>query len=372
MSDLRSADRAAARQRPDPSTADRPNSGSPDREIPNTCEVTLTFEDNRSASVVLGQYDQNLAKLERALGVLAHANGNHVTLKGEGGACEEARRVLELLYSRATSGHEITLGDVDGAIQESRLQGSLFSEEIPIGQSAFEQLSTRKRGSVRARNAAQHAYLQAMRSHELVFAEGPAGTGKTWLAVGYAVSLLEQGKVERLVLSRPALEAGERLGFLPGDMREKVDPYLRPIYDALQDFMDGRMVERGMQTGMIEVAPLAFMRGRTLSNACILLDEAQNATSMQMKMFLTRLGENSRMIVTGDPTQTDLLPGQTSGLSEAIALLSRVEGIGHVIFREGDVVRHDLVRRIVGAYEAATRAKHSDAHELPRTRRGPS
>jgi phosphate starvation-inducible PhoH-like protein len=344
----------------------------PPTEAASTCEVTLTFEDNRSASVVLGQYDQNLAKLERALGVVAHANGNHVTLKGEGGACEQARRVLELLYSRAVSGHEITLGDVDGAVQESRLQGSLFPDELPIGEGAFEQLATRKRGSVRARNAAQHAYLQAMRSHELVFAEGPAGTGKTWLAVGYAVSLLEQGKVERLVLSRPALEAGERLGFLPGDMREKVDPYLRPIYDALQDFMDGRMIERGMQTGMIEVAPLAFMRGRTLANSCILLDEAQNATSMQMKMFLTRLGENSRMIVTGDPTQTDLPPGQMSGLSEAIALLSRVEDIGHVIFREGDVVRHDLVRRIVGAYEAAARARRSEPHELPRTRRGPS
>ncbi|GAC1335456.1 MAG: PhoH family protein [Beijerinckiaceae bacterium] len=309
---------------------------------------------------MLGQYDQNLAKIERLLDVVAHANGNHVTLKGEAGACEQARRVLELLYARAASGHELTLGDVDGAVQESLLQGSLFPEEAPVGEGAFEQLSTRKRGSVRARNTAQHLYLQAMRRHELVFAEGPAGTGKTWLAVGYAVGLLEQGKVERLILSRPAIEAGERLGFLPGDMRDKVDPYLRPIYDALQDFMDGRMIERGMQTGMIEVAPLAFMRGRTLSNACVLLDEAQNATSMQMKMFLTRLGEHSRMIVTGDPTQTDLPPGQKSGLSEAISLLSRVEGIGHVVFREGDVVRHDLVRRIVGAYEAASRAKHAE------------
>jgi phosphate starvation-inducible protein PhoH and related proteins len=201
--------------------------------------------------------------------------------------------------------------------------------------------------------------LRLMKSHELVFAEGPAGTGKTWLAVGYAVLLLEQGAVERLVLSRPALEAGERLGFLPGDMRDKVDPYLRPIYDALADFMDARMLERGMQTGMIEVAPLAFMRGRTLSNACILLDEAQNATSMQMKMFLTRLGEGSRMIVTGDPSQTDLPPGQKSGLSEAIRLLSGFEGIGHIVFREADVVRHDLVRRIVGAYEdeAARKAR---------------
>jgi phosphate starvation-inducible PhoH-like protein len=186
-----------------------------------------------------------------------------------------------------------------------------------------------------------------------VFAEGPAGTGKTWLAVGHAVWLLEQGLVERLILSRPAVEAGERLGFLPGDMKEKVDPYLRPIYDALYDFMDARMVERGIQTGMIEIAPLAFMRGRTLSKAAILLDEAQNATAMQMKMFLTRLGEGSRMMVNGDPSQTDLAPGQKSGLSDAIALLGRLEPVGHVRFRHGDVVRHDLVRQIVEAYETA-------------------
>lgn len=216
---------------------------------------------------------------------------------------------------------------------------------------------------MRARNLAQDHYLRAMKHHELVFAEGPAGTGKTWLAVGFAVQLLEQGAVERLILTRPALEAGERLGFLPGDMREKVDPYLRPIYDALFDFMDARVLERGMQTGLIEVAPLAFMRGRNLTNSCILLDEAQNATSMQMKMFLTRLGEGSRMIITGDPSQTDLPPGQKSGLSEAIELLAGLEGIGHVIFREGDVVRHDLVRRIIGAYDtaAAKRARRAQS-----------
>ncbi len=212
---------------------------------------------------------------------------------------------------------------------------------------------TRKRGPVRARNVAQDAYLRMLKRHELVFAEGPAGTGKTWLAVGHAVSLIEQGLVERMILSRPAVEAGERIGFLPGDMRDKVDPYLRPIYDALYDFMEARHVERGLQTGMIEIAPLAFMRGRTLSNAVVLLDEAQNATSMQMKMFLTRLGEGSRMIITGDPTQVDLPPSQKSGLSEAIRLLSGVEGVGHVTFKDADVVRHDLVRRIVQAYERA-------------------
>ena len=317
-------------------------------------EVTLAFDDNRHASLVFGQYDQNLAKLERRLGVVANANGNHVTIKGPAEACEHARLVLENLYTRVELGQSVDLGDVDGAIEEGALQGTLFPKEQ---EGVFEQIGTRRSGKVRARNAAQDLYLRSMKSHELVFAEGPAGTGKTWLAVGFSVLLLEQGAVERLILSRPALEAGERLGFLPGDMRDKVDPYLRPIYDALADFMDARMLERGMQTGMIEVAPLAFMRGRTLTNACILLDEAQNATSMQMKMFLTRLGEGSRMIVTGDPSQTDLPPGQKSGLSEAIKLLSRLEGIGHVVFREADVVRHDLVRRIVGAYETAAALK---------------
>ena len=319
-------------------------------------EITLAFEDNRYASLVFGHYDQNLAKIERRLRVACFANGNHVTLKGPADACEHARHVLEILYGRVQLGQSVGLGDVDGAIEECARQRSLFPD-AEGGRGAFEQIGTRRRGPVRARNLAQDQYLRALKRHELVFAAGPAGTGKTWLAVGHAVSLLEQGVVERLILSRPAVEAGERLGFLPGDMREKVDPYLRPIYDGLHDFMDARMVERGMQTGMIEVAPLAFMRGRTLTKSCILLDEAQNATTMQMKMFLTRLGEGSRMIVTGDPSQTDLPVGQKSGLSEAISLLSGLDGIGHVTFREGDVVRHDLVRQIVGAYEKAARQK---------------
>jgi len=318
-------------------------------------EITLAFEDNRHASLVFGLYDQNLAKIERRLRVASFANGNHVTLKGKSEACEHARRVLEALYERVAMGQTITPGDVDGAIEESARQRSLFPDSEP-SRGAFEQILTRKRGSVRARNAAQDQYLRALKRYELVFAEGPAGTGKTWLAVGHAVQLMEQGAVERLILSRPAVEAGERLGFLPGDMRDKVDPYLRPIYDALHDFMDARMVERGMQTGLIEVAPLAFMRGRTLTRSCILLDEAQNASSMQMKMFLTRLGEGSRMIVTGDPSQTDLPPGQKSGLSEAVSLLANLDVVGRVRFSEGDVVRHDLVRQIVGAYERAARA----------------
>lgn len=350
---MRSSDKTGTITRTETGEADTRPAGGPVGGGVERAEVTLAFDDNRFASILFGHYDQNLARIERRLGVSAHANGNHVTLKGPADACEHARKVLETLYARVKLGQAISLGDVDGAVQEGALQGNLFpKEESP--RTSFEQVTTRKRGAVRARNAAQDSYLQALKRNELVFAEGPAGTGKTWLAVGHAVSLLEQGAVERLIITRPAVEAGERLGFLPGDMREKVDPYLRPIYDALYDFMDARMVERGLQTGMIEVAPLAFMRGRTLTAACILLDEAQNATSMQMKMFLTRLGEGSRMIITGDPTQTDLPPGQKSGLSEAVGLLSHLEGIGHVRFRDVDVVRHDLVRRIVTAYEAAS------------------
>ena len=335
----------------------KPDIGSETREA-RPFETTLAFDDNGLASVVFGHYDQNLAVIERKLGVTANANGNHVVIKGPKEATEHARRVFEMLYERAKQGQAADLGDVEGAIAEGALQGSLFPND-PDSKQGFQQVKTRKRGVVRARNAAQNLYLSALKRNELVFAEGPAGTGKTWLAVGYAVSLLEQGVVERLILSRPAVEAGEKIGFLPGDMRDKVDPYLRPIYDALYEFMDGRMVERGIETGMIEIAPLAFMRGRTLANSLVLLDEAQNATAMQMKMFLTRLGEGSRMIVNGDPTQTDLPPGQKSGLSEAVSLVSKLEGVGHVVFRSSDVVRHDLVRRIVAAYEGAKGANGS-------------
>ncbi len=315
-------------------------------------ELSIAFPDNAAASVVFGHYDQNITRIERSLGVSAYANGNQIVIKGPREASEQARRVFEMLYERVKQGQPASEGDVEGVIAESAYQGLLFPGEEGSKES-FGVVKTRKRGVVRARSAAQDQYLVALRKFELVFAEGPAGTGKTWLAVGHAVSLLEQGLVERLVLSRPAVEAGERLGFLPGDMRDKVDPYLRPIYDALYDFMDGRMVERGLQTGMIEIAPLAFMRGRTLSKAAVLLDEAQNATAMQMKMFLTRLGEGSRMMVNGDPSQIDLAPGQKSGLGDAIGLLKENPRIGHVRFTHVDVVRHDLVRQIVEAYGRA-------------------
>ncbi len=317
-----------------------------------TTQIVLAFDDNRLASILFGQYGQNLALIERRLGIVAEQRGNHVTIEGSRAACEQARNVLEGLYEQAKRDNELAQGDVEGAIRLAISQGSLFDYDAGTARAAFEEINLRKR-PVRARTAAQDAYIRALKRHALVFGTGPAGTGKTWLAVAHAVQLYERKEVDRIILSRPAVEAGERLGFLPGDMREKVDPYLRPVYDALYDLMDARIVERALQAGEIEIAPLAFMRGRTLSNAAVILDEAQNTTSMQMKMFLTRLGENSRMIVTGDPSQVDLPRGQTSGLAEAVRLLGRIEGIGHVVFTAEDVIRHELVARIVDAYDRA-------------------
>jgi phosphate starvation-inducible PhoH-like protein len=313
-------------------------------------QTMLAFDDNKRASALFGQYGQNLALIERKLDVVADSRGNHVTIEGTREACDQARRVLESLYEQLKNGGEIVAGDVEGAIRQAVAQGSLFDNDPATARSNFADISLRKR-TVRARTAGQDAYIRTLKRHSLVFGTGPAGTGKTWLAVAHAVSLFERKEVDRIILSRPAVEAGERLGFLPGDMREKVDPYLRPIYDALFDLMDRRVVERAMEENEIEIAPLAFMRGRTLHNAVIILDEAQNTTSMQMKMFLTRLGENSRMIVTGDPSQVDLPPGQVSGLAEATRLLADVEGIGHVGFKNEDVIRHELVAKIVAAYD---------------------
>ncbi|HET9616136.1 MAG TPA: PhoH family protein [Pseudolabrys sp.] len=313
-------------------------------------QVVLAFDDNRLASILFGQYGQNLALIERRLGVVAEQRGNHVTIEGSRAGCEQARRVLEGLYEQIKRDHDLTQGDVEGAIRQAIAQGSLFDFVPGEVKSGFEEINVRKR-PVRARTKAQDAYIRALKRHSLVFGTGPAGTGKTWLAVAQAVQMFERKEVDRIILSRPAVEAGERLGFLPGDMREKVDPYLRPIYDALYDLLDARIVERALDDGEIEIAPLAFMRGRTLSNACVILDEAQNTSSMQMKMFLTRLGENSRMIVTGDPSQVDLPGGQVSGLAEAVRLLDGVEGIGHVAFGHQDVIRHELVARIVAAYD---------------------
>ncbi|WP_246164143.1 PhoH family protein [Blastochloris sulfoviridis] len=322
-------------------------------------QLVLEFDDNRLANALFGEYGRNLALIERRLGVIADSHGNHVAIAGPQESCEQTRKVLDSLYELLRTGHDLTQGDVEGAIRLVTAQGSLFEDEA-AGRLASAEIRLRKR-VVRARTPVQDAYIRALKRSTLVFATGPAGTGKTWLAVAHAVHLFERREVDRIILSRPAVEAGERLGFLPGDLREKVDPYLRPVYDALYDLMERGMVERALQSGEIEIAPLAFMRGRTLANAVAILDEAQNCTPMQMKMFLTRLGENSKMIVTGDPSQIDLPDGQSSGLVEAVGLLGDVEGISQVAFSAADVVRHELVARIVAAY---------DARDAQRTRKG--
>ena len=314
--------------------------------------IVLTFDDNRHASALYGQFDENLARIEKKLGVDIRSKGNQLAIRGDPGAAEQARRALDYLYGLLQKGHELSQSEVDGAIRMAVAADDQLT--LPTmerkGKVAAAQISTRKR-TIYARSANQDAYMRALERSELVFGVGPAGTGKTYLAVAHAAMLLERGMVERIILSRPAVEAGERLGFLPGDMKEKVDPYLRPLYDALYDMIPADKVERAMAAEVIEIAPLAFMRGRTLRNAAVILDEAQNTTSMQMKMFLTRLGEGGRMIVTGDPSQVDLPPNTRSGLIEALQVLDGVPGIVTVRFGDSDVVRHPLVAEIVRAYD---------------------
>jgi phosphate starvation-inducible PhoH-like protein len=319
---------------------------------------TLTFENNRFASELFGQFDQNLKLLEERLGIDARARGNSVVITGDVLATNQARRTLDYLYDKLQKGGNVERSDVEGAIRmavaaDDQLTLPTMERKAKL---TMAQISTRKK-TIIARTPTQDASMRALERSELVLGVGPAGTGKTYLAVAHAAQLLERGAVEKIILSRPAVEAGERLGFLPGDMKEKVDPYLRPLYDALYDMMPGDKVERAITAGVIEIAPLAFMRGRTLANAAVILDEAQNTTSMQMKMFLTRLGENSRMIVTGDPSQIDLPRGVKSGLVEALELLNGVEGITIVRFKDTDVVRHPLVARIVRAYDSTYAAK---------------
>ncbi len=303
--------------------------------------LTLSFDDNRLLSLLCGEHDENLAILEHRLGVDITPRGNRLAVRGGEAGRNAARDVLMALYNRARRGLDITKGEVEGAIRMREAQET----NIPGGA-----IRTRRK-LVMPRTPTQGAYIEAIRKHELVFGIGPAGTGKTYLAVACAAEALMNGEVDRIVLSRPAVEAGERLGFLPGDMKEKVDPYLRPLYDALYDMMPASLVAKGITENQIEIAPLAFMRGRTLSSAFIILDEAQNTTPQQMKMFLTRLGEGSRMVVTGDPTQVDLPSGITSGLSDAAAILKGVQGVASVGFSNADIVRHALVGRIVAAYD---------------------
>lgn len=315
----------------------------------------LTYENNRLASELFGQFDQNLKLLEQRLGVEATARGNSVSIQGEADATDQARKALDFLYDLLQKGNAVEISDVEGAIRmaiasDDQLVLPTLERKAKM---SMAHISTRKK-TINARTPTQDVYMRALERSELVFGVGPAGTGKTYLAVAHAAMLLERGAVDRIILSRPAVEAGERLGFLPGDMKEKVDPYLRPLYDALYDMMPGDKVERAIQAGVIEIAPLAFMRGRTLANAAVILDEAQNTTTMQMKMFLTRLGENGRMIVTGDPSQVDLPRGVKSGLVDALQILTDVEGVSVVRFKDADVVRHPMVARIVRAYEASS------------------
>ncbi|MCZ8177496.1 MAG: PhoH family protein [Rhizobium sp.] len=330
---------------------------SPSRNVRTTAtdanHFILTFENNRLASELFGQFDQHLKLLEQRLQIEARARGNSVAITGDLQATNQARRALDFLYARLQSGGSVEASDVEGAIRmavaaDDQLSLPTLERKAKL---SMAQISTRKK-TIAARTPTQDAYMRALERSEMVFGVGPAGTGKTYLAVAHAAQLLERGVIDRIVLTRPAVEAGERLGFLPGDMKEKVDPYLRPLYDALYDMIPGDKVERAITAGVIEIAPLAFMRGRTLANAAIILDEAQNTTSMQMKMFLTRLGENGRMIITGDPSQVDLPRGVTSGLVEALNVLKGVEGISVVRFKDTDVVRHPLVGRIVQAYDA--------------------
>ena len=341
-------------------------SPTPDHPLSNasSSQLELAFDDNRLAAQLYGDFDQNLALVEQRLAVQATPRGNHVMLKGPTTGVDQARRVLESLYAMLEEGRSIEVADVDGVIRMVQTEDSQLT--LPTlekkGKVRMAQIATRK-ATIVARTPAQDAYMRAMERAELVFGIGPAGTGKTYLAVAHAATLLERGDINRIILSRPAVEAGERLGFLPGDMKDKVDPYLRPLYDALYDMMRPEHVERCITSGIIEVAPLAFMRGRTLANAVVILDEAQNTTSMQMKMFLTRLGENSKMIVTGDPTQVDLPRGERSGLVEAVGLLDGVEGVHVSRFGDKDVVRHALVGRIVRAYEADTAKRLSEGQE---------
>ena len=321
--------------------------------------MTLQFGDNHLFALLLGDHDRNLVRLEQGLGVRLSARGNRVAISGEPQKAEAAAAALNGLYKRLEQGKGLSRADVDAAVRmadqrpEEGADPRLPLRDLPAIQT--------RRGAVGPRSPGQTAYMDMLARHEMVFGIGPAGTGKTYLAVAQAVAMLQAGRVDRIILSRPAVEAGERLGFLPGDLKEKIDPYLRPLYDALGDMMPGDQVIRRMGTGEIEVAPLAFMRGRTLAHAFVILDEAQNTTPVQMKMFLTRMGEGTRMVITGDLSQIDLPAGQRSGLRDALETLEGLPGIGVNRFGTRDVVRHPLVAAIVNAYDQRAQAQRDVA-----------
>jgi phosphate starvation-inducible PhoH-like protein len=307
--------------------------------------VTLQFNDNLLLPLLLGDHDRHLVRIEQAMGVRVSCRGNRVAITGDAARVEATQGILRGLWRKLEAGESVGRPEVEAAI---RLAEPETDPRLPL--SDLPAIRTR-RGAVGPRSPGQVAYMEALAGHEMVFGVGPAGTGKTYLAVAQAVAMLQAGRVGRIVLSRPAVEAGERLGFLPGDMKEKVDPYLRPLYDALHDMMPADQVIRRIANGEIEVAPLAFMRGRTLAHCFAILDEAQNTTAMQMKMFLTRMGEGTRMVITGDLTQVDLPAGVQSGLRDALDTVEGVQGIRVVRFENRDVVRHPLVARIVDAYD---------------------
>ncbi len=318
-------------------------------------EISFELFNNTLVQQMVGAQDANLKTLEKCLGVEIAAFGNNITIKGGKQAIEQAKNAIDVLYNKVSRGIDIGEQEVKAA---ARMCGDGIDSQTVQDLSNLV-LKTKKR-HIYPRSATQAEYIQTMLQNELVFGLGPAGTGKTYLAVALAVSMMLEGTIDKIILSRPAVEAGENLGFLPGDLKEKVDPYLRPLYDALYEMLPAEQVDKKLALGEIEIAPLAFMRGRTLSNAFIILDEAQNTTPMQMKMFLTRLGENSRMVVNGDLSQVDLPRGVISGLRDALDVLKGTPNIGSVRFSSDDVVRHGLVAKIVQAYEKKSKKVYGD------------
>ena len=318
-------------------------------------EDIFELYNNQLVQQLIGPQDANLKIIEQMLNTEISSFGNQIKIKGDEAAVKQAHNALEILHHKLTKGIEITAQEVKAAVRLSDGPECNYEEDNAI--LADIVLKTKNR-HIYPRSATQAKYIQEMMKNELVFGLGPAGTGKTYLAVALAVSMMLEGKIDKIVLSRPAVEAGENLGFLPGDLKDKVDPYLRPLYDALYEMLPAEQVDKKLAIGEIEIAPLAFMRGRTLSNAFVILDEAQNTTPMQMKMFLTRLGENSRMVINGDLSQVDLPRGVVSGLKDALDTLDKVPGISSVTFSASDVVRHGLVAKIVKAYEEKGKRQH--------------